>query len=182
MSGLWIELPPTKQDVYHYSPERSIYSRCRAGDLGSTNFPITPGEAYIIVVTSDSLWTPNHYLTAAAPPEVSGTWGWPPLKLGKGTAANTVILTFEDKAGAVTGYNVYEGNLGAMYSHGGAPGNVCNVATTVTTWGRRTPAAGIGTAGSRYYLVTAFSATMEGPSGYSSAGVEIPPAMNSCPP
>jgi hypothetical protein len=39
----------------------------------------------------------------------------------------------------------------------------------------------LGTAGSHYYLVTAYNA-VEGPSGYDSAGAEIDPVKNSCAP
>ncbi len=119
------------------------------------------------------------------PPEVSRTAGTA-LKLTKGTAPGTVVCNFEDVPG-MSGYNVYEGNLpfpstAPYYSHGGAPGNVCNVTTTLAAGRRTTPAAGIGTAGSHYYLVTTYALTNEGPSGYNSSGVEIAPAQSTCPP
>jgi hypothetical protein len=125
-------------------------------------------------------------VVAVKPPETSGTVA-AALKAGKGATIDTVVLNFEDVTVAgVTGYNAYEGNMpfaaAAPYTHGSAPGNVCNVTTTLAAGRRTTPAAGIGTAGSHYYLITAFNTTLEGPSGYNTAAVEIPPAMSTCPP
>ena len=125
-------------------------------------------------------------VVAVKPPETSGTVA-AALTASKGATIDTVVLNFEDVTVAgVTGYNAYEGNMpfaaATPYTHGSAPGNVCNVTTTVAAGRRTTPAAGIGTAGSHYYLITAFNTTLEGPSGYDSAAVEIPPAMSTCAP
>jgi hypothetical protein len=99
----------------------------------------------------------------------------------KGGAAGTVKLEFEDQPG-MAGYNVYEGALplaaGNPYTHG-VTGSACNAATTLAATRRTT--GDVGTAGSHYYLATAYNA-VEGPSGYNPAGVEIDPAKNSCAP
>ncbi len=121
--------------------------------------------------------------SAAYPQEVSAFTS-NALRVAKGGTAGLVVLNFEDQPG-MTGYNAYQGNLpmpaATPYSHGSNPGNVCNVATIAAAGRRTTPAAGLGTAGSHYYLVTSFT-TAEGPSGYSSANVEIPPASSTCAP
>ncbi len=133
--------------------------------------------------SADTLVTAADCAGAVSPGEVSGT-APTAMTARKGAGAGTVVLNFEDRAGA-TGYNVYEGNMpfapATPYTHGGAAGNVCAVATTLAAGRRTTPAAGLGTAGSHYYLVTAYN-TLEGPSGYNSAAVEIPPAQSTCAP
>ncbi len=118
---------------------------------------------------------------AARPPEVTPTGAATAMKVSKGSTAGTVVLNFADMAGA-TGYNVYEGALpmasGNPYTHG-TTGNVCAAATTLAGGRRSTAAAGIGTAGSHYYLVTQYT-TAEGPSGFNSSAVEIDPTKNTC--
>lgn len=124
---------------------------------------------------------PNACTTGVpGPGEVSGAAF--AMTVAKATNPNLVVLNFQELAG-VTGYNVYEGNLPiSAYTHGGAPGNVCAASTTSPSAGRRvTAAAGLGTAGSHYYLVTAYT-TVEGPSGYDSSAVEINPAASTCAP
>ncbi len=118
---------------------------------------------------------------AVRPPEVTST-SPNAMTASKGTNPALIVLNFLDMAGAV-GYNVYEGNLpiAGTYSHGGAAGNVCAAATTLAAGRRTTAAAGIGTAGSHYYLVSQYT-TLEGPSGFDSSAVEIPVAQNTCAP
>lgn len=117
------------------------------------------------------------------PPEVTASGNPGSMTVAKGSTAGTVVLNIADMAGA-TGYNVYEGVLpmtaGTPYTHGAA-GNVCAATTTLATGRRTTAAAGIGTAGSHYYLVTQFT-TAEGPSGFNSSAVEINAALNTCAP
>ena len=89
-----------------------------------------------------------------------------------------LLLSFQDLAGTVGGYNVYEGALGAWYSHSGT---VCQAPTAAAPGGRRqvplTPAAG-----SRYYLVTSYDLCAEGSAGTDSAGTPRPAANLDCSP
>jgi CSLREA domain-containing protein len=122
------------------------------------------------------------YEWIATPQEVSAFTA-NALRASKGVTPGLVVLNFEDQPG-MTGYNVYQGNLPAApsgYTHAANPGNVCNVATTAAAGRRTTPAAGLGTAGNHYYLVTSFTAS-EGPSGFDSSAVEIPPGYSTCAP
>jgi len=94
--------------------------------------------------------------------------------------ASSVLLSFQ-KVGAASGYNIYEGGLGDWYSHGGSPGNLCD--EEVSDLGTGEMQSEITAAeGNRYYLVTAFSSSEEGPSGFDSSGSEIPPAQSTCAP
>ncbi len=91
-----------------------------------------------------------------------------------------LTLTFQAVGGAA-GYNVYEGTLGAWYSHGARPGNQCDA--VVTDLGNGLLAATVVPSdGNRYYLVTAHDAGTEGPSGFDSSGASIAPAQSTCPP
>lgn len=101
------------------------------------------------------------------------------MRVSKGALPNTVVLNFPDNIEAA-GYNIYEGSLTSVYSHANAPGNACNVLTTLVAGRRVSPVTGIGTSGSHYYLVTAYNDIVEGPSGYNSSGVETPRAMSTC--
>jgi hypothetical protein len=91
-----------------------------------------------------------------------------------------LTLTFQAVGGAA-GYNVYEGTLGAWYSHGAGPGNRCDTAVTDLGDGLLT-ATVVPSDGNRYYLVTAYAAGAEGPSGFDSSGAPIAPAQSTCPP
>jgi len=89
-------------------------------------------------------------------------------------------LNFQKISGA-TGYALYEGNIGNYYSHGSAPGNVCSLSPTdLGTGEMRTTFAP--SEGNHYYLITAFNAANEGPSGYDSNGAQIPSSESTCAP
>jgi hypothetical protein len=155
-----------------YSAPLTIFNanfRIRLQAQDSTGSIVEAGIDDVRIYSSASCAT-----GAARPGEVTAT--------GKGSTAGTVVLNFADMAGA-TGYNVYEGALpltGGAYSHG-TTGNVCAAATTLAAGRRSTAAAGIGTAGSHYYLVTQYT-TVEGPSGFNSSSVEIDPSKSTCAP
>ena len=156
--------------------------------LGATGlcYDVTASGTYTVTVT-DSYGCPGtssgHAVTihGCAVPEVSPTGSPNPLEIKAATGSPSGFYIFFAQVSGVLGYNLYEGAIGAYYSHAFAPGNVCNLPTTDMGGGKLrgeiTPSAG-----NHYYLVTAFTSTMEGPSGYSSAGVEIPPSMSTCAP
>lgn len=113
--------------------------------------------------------------SAATAVEVSSAGSGLPLLVAK--SGEGVVLSYEEIAGA-GGYNVYDGTLGAWYSHAGSASNVCGAVASPAA-GRRetlvTPAAG-----DRYFLVTAYSSA-EGPSGFATSG-EIAPMDSTCAP
>ncbi len=150
----------------------------------SSDVSITGTGWWVDDVSITNVNTPAACSTGAArPPEVTPTGAATAMKVSKGSTAGTVVLNFADMAGA-TGYNVYEGALpmasGNPYTHG-TTGNVCAAATTLAAGRRSTAAAGIGTAGSHYYVVTQYT-TAEGPSGFNSSAVEIDPTKSTCAP
>jgi DNA-binding beta-propeller fold protein YncE len=114
--------------------------------------------------------------TSPPPPEVSSQASGVPLLVGRASGADLTI-SFQDLAGAVGGYNLYEGALTGGYTHGP---KACGL-TTTASGGRRqaqvTPAAG-----SRYYLVSATDLCQEGISGTDSTGAAQPSANETCPP
>ena len=115
------------------------------------------------------------------PSEVSPKMAVYPAAMKKDTGSSTGYYLYFQKIDGVTGYNIYEGTMGSWYSHSGQPGNVC--AATVTDLGTGEMRAEIApSAGNHYYLVTAYSGAIEGPSGYNSANTEIDPLLSSCSP
>ncbi len=108
-------------------------------------------------------------------PEVSASAA-APLKVDK-AAAGDIKVSFQDFGGQVGGYNIYEGTLGAWYSH--AP-KACQQTPPLVS-GRReaqlTPAAG-----SSYYLVTGYDLCQESISGMDSTGTPQPAANLTCAP
>ena len=78
---------------------------------------------------------------------------------------------------AADGYNLYEGDVGTWYSHGGLLGNVCGaaVADLGSGWMRHDLVAS--SAADLYYLVTAFNTAGEG-----TAGRPARDAQCTCPP
>ncbi|HEX4825081.1 MAG TPA: hypothetical protein VFV19_12305 [Candidatus Polarisedimenticolaceae bacterium] len=113
--------------------------------------------------------------SSAAPPEVSSSASASPLSVDK--VGSDLSISFQDLGGQVGGYNVYEGSLGAWYSHGA---KACQQ-TPPASAGRRsvqiTPAAG-----SSYYLVTSYDLCQESASGYNSQGAPQPAANLTCAP
>src|SRR5262249_14800149 len=96
--------------------------------------------------------------SSPVPVEVSSSSSGVPLLLSK--SGTDLTLSFQDFAGAVGGYNVYEGAIGSWYSH---TGKAC-AQTGAPAGGRRsitlTPSAG-----SRYFVVTSFDLCQESISG-----------------
>lgn len=112
--------------------------------------------------------------TSSAPPREVSPPAAVPLTVAR-RANGTVALDFEDRGGAVGGYNVYEGTLGSWYSHTGV---VCQTLPPLAGAAREvtlTPGAG-----ARYWLVTAYDSCTEGPSGFDSAGHAQPAANLDC--
>jgi hypothetical protein len=113
------------------------------------------------------------------PSEVSPKQAVYPSRISKDSGSSTGYYVYFQKIDGTTGYNIYEGTMGNWYSHAGQPGNLCNA--TVTDLGTGEMRAEINPgAGNHYYLVTAYSGAVEGPSGFNSYDVEIPPV--SCSP
>jgi len=114
-------------------------------------------------------------------PEVSPSYAVFPALLDKNALSPTgYYLTFQRLDG-LDGYNLYEGTLGSWYSHAGAAGSVCDV--FVTDLGTTEMRASITPSeGNHYYLITAYNGAQEGPSGFNSAGAEIPAGRNMCAP
>lgn len=97
--------------------------------------------------------------------------------------SSTGYYLYFQKCDGATGYSCYEGSISALgsgsYDHGA--GARCDM--TVTDLGTGEMRAEITPSkGNHYYLVTAHSATAEGPSGFASSGVERDPSQNTCAP
>jgi mono/diheme cytochrome c family protein len=113
--------------------------------------------------------------TSPQPVEVSAPT-FAPLAVDK-AAGGDVKVSFQDLAGQVGGYNVYEGSLGNWYSH--AP-KLCQAQPPLAASRREvqlTPAAG-----SAYYLVTSYDLCTESISGTDSNGTPQPSAGLTCAP
>jgi hypothetical protein len=119
----------------------------------------------------------NLCMSVEPPEEVSPPLSSLPLLIAKNPAQcpDGVCMYFSPEPVA-SGYNVYEGSLGSWYSHDGAPGNACDVAVSLIPegWLQWSFAP---SAGSSYYLATAFNAAGEGTAGNPAAD-----AQSSCPP
>jgi len=89
-------------------------------------------------------------------------------------------LYFE-KVPLAEGYNIYEGTIGFYYSHGSPPDFACNAAVEDLGTGEMRSAV-TPSGGDHYYLVTAFGNGHEGPSGFDSAGGQIPAGLSTCGP
>jgi hypothetical protein len=113
------------------------------------------------------------------PGEVSGPGSAHPLLLVKDRAAAacpTGYCMYFEKEPVASGYNVYEGTVGAWYSHGGASGDACNPAVTDLVDGNIRYSLSP-TPGDHYYLVTALNIMGEG-----TAGNGLEDVQRSCPP
>lgn len=63
-AGLFGEMPAGTISVGRWNPATRTLDTCTAaacGGFGDVNFPVTIGEAYIIVVNVNNSWTPAHY-------------------------------------------------------------------------------------------------------------------------
>jgi hypothetical protein len=113
--------------------------------------------------------------------EVSPQGSPVPLRIMAAPASSTGFYLYFEKIPPASGYNIYEGSIGDWYSHGDAPGSDCG--TVVSDLGTGEMRAELAPdTGGRYYLVTAFGGGYEGPSGFDSAGLEIPSAQSTCAP
>jgi hypothetical protein len=113
--------------------------------------------------------------------EVSPSLGVFPARLVKSASSSTGYYLYFQRLDSLDGFNFYEGNIGAWYSHAGSPGNRCNLAATDLGTGEMRAEISP-SAGDHYYLVTAFGGGAQGPSGFASSGMEIPRLQSSCPP
>jgi hypothetical protein len=116
-----------------------------------------------------------------ATPEVSPQGCAVPLRIVSDPASATGFYLHFEKIPYAAGYNIYEGDTGDWYSHADSLGKVCNAAVADLGTGemRAEPAMSVG---DHYYLVTAFAGGAEGPSGFDSAGTEIPKSQSTCSP
>jgi hypothetical protein len=113
--------------------------------------------------------------------EVSPSGALFAARLQKDLASPTGFYLYFQRIDSVSGYNLYEGIVGAYYSHDSTAGNVCDL--TVTDLGTGEIRAEILPGeGNHYYLVTAFDGGAEGPSGFDSSFVEIPASQSTCGP
>jgi N-acetylneuraminic acid mutarotase len=115
--------------------------------------------------------------------EVSSQGAFPPMRLVPDAASSTGYYLQFQKIPYATGYSCYEGTLASLalgsYDHGA--GSHCDLSfTDLGTGEMRAEIAP--SAGDHYHLVTAHSATLEGPSGFTSSNQEIDPAQSTCPP
>jgi hypothetical protein len=116
--------------------------------------------------------------------EVSSSDAVFPARLTEDPGSPTGFYLDFERLDAVDGYNLYEGTIGAWYSHGAAAGNVCDLAPPdLTDLGTGEMRAIVATSdGDHYVLVTAYSGGREGPSGFASYHKEISPALSTCDP
>jgi hypothetical protein len=105
-----------------------------------------------------------------------------PLRLVEDPASSTGYYLYFQKLDSTTGYNGYIGTNGNWYSHGGmGVGRVCGQTTADLGTGQlRAEVAP--PAGDRYFLVTSFDASSEGPSGFDANGLEVPSSLSTCSP
>ncbi len=118
---------------------------------------------------------------ACSTTEVSPALAVFPARLAKDAASPTGYYLYFQKVLRPLGYNLYEGTVGAWYSHGSSPERFCGLAATdLGTGEMRVPI--LPSSGNHYYLVTTFQKAEEGPSGYDSRSQEIPPSQSTCAP
>ena len=162
---------PYSVSLFAYA-EQTVQLRFSFGtDPAGTSVGWYVDDVQVTNVSRASACTP----TPAVVPEVSSAASGVPLLLRRSGA--DLVLSYEDVPGT-GGYHVYEGNLGAWYSHGGAAGNLCAAAAVPVSGRRETLVPGAD--GSRYYLVTTYTSA-EGPSGFATGG-EIPAPESTCMP
>jgi fibronectin type 3 domain-containing protein len=144
----------------------------------SGNYSVTATDANGCIGTSAQKAVTETYCATA---EVSPAEAPVPVRLAKDATSPTGYYLYFQKAANATGYNIYEGNIGTWYSHANAAGNLCHAAVTDLGTGEMraiiTPSSD-----GRYYLVTAYRVTKEGPSGYDSSGNEVPASQSTCSP
>ncbi len=105
-----------------------------------------------------------------------------------GDSPTGYFLYFQEVDG-VEGFNRYEGTAGSWYSHGGSPSNLCGLLECVGTemlncyqdlGTGEVRVALTPTPGNRYYPVSAYAGSVEGPSGRDSSGNAIDPDQSTC--
>ncbi|MCX7831011.1 MAG: hypothetical protein N2445_08150, partial [Acidobacteria bacterium] len=153
----------------------------------SQNYTATSSGSYTVFVTDSygcSAYSPAHILTlenCGGGGEVSSKNSLYPLRIIKDSNSSTGYYIYFEKIAGSNGYNIYEGNVGAYYSHGNSSGNICNPSVQDMGNGEMRMEFAV-SSGNHYYLVTQFTSGVEGPSGYNSSNNEIDPAQNSCAP
>lgn len=141
-------------------------------------YSVSAGAVPACRMTSQDQWVSIPFCSTS---EVSPKVAFFPARVSKDPDSSTGFYLYFQKMDGANGYNIYEGTLGNWYSHSAQPGNVC--AATVTDLGTGEMRAEVTlSAGDHYYLVTAYSGAVEGPSGFNSANVEIDPLLSSCSP
>ena len=113
--------------------------------------------------------------------EVSPLGSMFPLRITKDPASPTGYYLHYQRIDTVDGFNVYEGQVGMYYSHGGQPGNFCSAPFEDLGTGEIRVAVDPSD-GNSYFLVTAFYGADEGPSGYDSSNGQIPASQSTCAP
>jgi hypothetical protein len=113
--------------------------------------------------------------------EVSPQTSLVPARLVKDAGSKTGYYLYFERIPSSSGYNLYEGDVPKYYCHGSTPGNVCHLFVKDAGAGEM-QAVISPSAGDHYYLVTAFADRREGPSGFDSAGSEIPKSQSTCRP
>jgi hypothetical protein len=155
------------------------------GATGQTYEASVSGDYAVVATDANGCQgtSPPHALFVDFCPasEVSPKAAIYPARLVKNTNSSTGYYLYFQRLDTLEGYNLYEGEVGTYYSHGEAPGNICNLpATDLGTGEMRaeiTPSAG-----NHYYLVTAYGWGVEGPSGFDSSGTEIDSSECTCTP
>lgn len=157
-----------------------------AGATGQT-YTVSASGDYSVAVTDANgcsgtpVTAKSVTITFCPATEVSPTGALFPARLMKDAAFPSGYYLYFQRIDGASGYNVYEGNVGSWYSHGGAPGNTCNVVVADLGTGEMR-AEVLPSTGNHYYLVTAFGGGDEGPSGFASSGTEIPASQSTCAP
>ncbi len=112
--------------------------------------------------------------------EVSAAGAAVPLEIGL-DADGGLVFEFEDISAAV-GFNLYRGNIDSHYDHDVAGLNICAIATSVPSPGRRRAILPVDAVADSYFFITAIFAAGEGTAGFDSRGDEIPVIKNVCVP
>lgn len=114
------------------------------------------------------------------PNEVSSAVSDSPLLVER-RPADRLRFEFEALAEA-TGHNLYVGTIGDWFSHAASADNACDAPAALAPIAGRLELDLASPSGSRYFLVGAFNAEGEGPTGLRGDGLELPPEDATCAP
>ena len=142
------------------------------------------GGSYTVTVTNGTCpatSSPVNVFAFCPTTEVSPSSSAIPVRLVPDTSSPTGYYLYFAAASGAQNYNVYEGTIGAWYSHGSV-GNICNI-PYADLGGGQLRATYTPTVGNHYYLITAWGDGGEGPSGYKTGSpTPIDPSLNTCAP